>query len=115
VKSLRSNIYTGFAIIVVLLVAIGLIGYFGANQLNKSSTAMRQVSEIDATVGEIDRQVTELQLRVSRYMATGQDLLGRDIIRLNDDLIADINKQATSQIDPQIKDLFLRMSKLLPE
>lgn len=114
-KSLRSNIYTGFAIIVALLIAIGLIGYHGANQLNESSTAMRRVSEIDSAVGEIDRNVTELQLRVSRYMATGHDSLRDDIIRLNDQLIGQINERASNQIDPQMQDLFLRMSERLPE
>lgn len=114
-KSLRSNIYTSFAVIVALLIAIGLIGYLGANQLNESSTAMRQVSETDAAVGEIDRDVTELQLRVSRYMATGHDSLRDDIIRLNDALIAKIDERTRNQIDPQMQDLFLRMSERLPE
>lgn len=114
-KSLRSKIHTGFAIIIVLLIAIGLIGYHGVQQLNQSSTAMRQVSQIDAVVGEIDRDVTELQLRVSRYMASGHESLRADIERLNDDLISRINDQAANQPDADMRDLFLRMSEQLPE
>lgn len=114
-KSLRSNIYTSFAVIVALLIAIGLFGYLGANKLNQSSTAIRQVSKIDAAVSDIDGKVTELQLRVSRYMATGHDWLRDDIIRLNDDLIVNINERAKSQTDPEMQDLFLRMSERLPE
>lgn len=98
-----------------MLVAIGLIGFLGTYRLNESSTAMRRVSEIDAAVGEINRKVTELQLRVSRYMATGHDSLRSDIIQLNDSLIDEINKRATNQIDPEMLDLFVRMSERLPE
>lgn len=113
-KSLRSNIYTGFAIIVALLIAIGLIGYLGSKRLSDSSAAMRRVSDIDAAVAEIDREVTELQLRVSRYMATGHRSLQKDIVKLNDHLIDQINQRAKAQIDPQMEDLFLRMSERLP-
>lgn len=114
-KSLRSKIHTGFAILIILLIAIGFIGYHGVNQLNQSSTAMRQVSEVDAIVGAIDRNVTDLQLRVSRYMATGHESLRTDVVRLNNDLISTINDQATNQAAPEMRDLFQRMSERLPE
>ncbi|MEP3482392.1 MAG: ATP-binding protein [Fuerstiella sp.] len=113
-KSLRSNIYTGFAIIVALLIGVGLIGYLGSKQLSDSSAAMRKVSSTDAAIAKINRDVTELQLRVARYMATGHRSLQSDIIALNDHLIDQINQQVEAQVAPEMQDLFLRMSVRLP-
>ena len=76
---------------------------------------MRQASEVSIAVQQIDRDVQELQLRVSRYMATGHDSLRNDIVRLNDRLVSHIESQASTQTNQQMKDLFVRMSEHLPE
>lgn len=114
-NSLRSNIYFGFTVIVTLLAAIGVIGYSGVSRLYESSAAMQQASAVSLVVQEIDRDVQELQLRVSRYMATGHNSLRRDIVQLNDRLVSRINEQATNQENKEMRDMFVRMSQHLPE
>lgn len=113
-NSLRSNIYLGFAAIVALLVAIGLIGYSGVSRLNESSDAIKNSAAVTTVVQEIDRDVQVLQLRVSRYMANGHDTLLDDVVRLNDRLVWRINEQASIQKDESMRDLFSRMSDHLP-
>lgn len=115
VKSLRTKIYVGFAVIVSLLVAVGLIGYSSAKTFQDSSNAMREISEVNAVVLEIDRNVQELQLRVSRYMTSGHESLRADVVSLNDKLVATIEDAANGQTDPEMRNIFQRMSEHLPE
>lgn len=114
-NSLRSKIYIGFAAVVSLVVAIGLIGYIGAAQLQDSTIEMRRISDVNSQVLKIDRDVQELQLRVGRYVASGHVALRDDIVELNNDLIRAIREAEESQTDPEMRDLFERMSQQLPE
>lgn len=114
-NSLRAKIYLGFAVILVLLVVIGLIGYSGAQRLDESSDAMKRISDVNAVVLQIDRDVQELQLRISRYMGSGHDSLRAEIIAMNDRLIRLISVQAANQTDPELRGLFQNMSEHLPE
>lgn len=114
-NSLRSNIYFGFAVMIALLVAVGLFGYFGVSRLNTSSEAMRQVAELDAAVGRIDQNVSELQLRVSRYIETGKTSIQEDVLRILASLTTQIEQQSSSEIDPEMRTLFQRMSEHVEE
>lgn len=114
-NSLRSRIYIGFAIIASLLVVLGLIGHYGTRRLHVASNAMRDVSDVNAVVLEVDRDVQELQLRVGRYVTSGGVALQNEIITLNDHLVLLIEDTANDQTEPEMRDLFDRMSEHLPE
>jgi len=114
-NSLRTKIYFGFAVIVLLLIAVGLIGYSSAMRLQMSSAAMRDISAINSVVLGIDRDVQELQLRVGRYMTSGHDSLRDDVLNLNDRLLSIIEDATQEQTDPEMLEIFQRMSEHLPE
>ncbi|MCA9057735.1 MAG: hypothetical protein KDA85_04525, partial [Planctomycetaceae bacterium] len=113
--NLKARIYSGFAIKSVLLCGIGLIGFLGTSELYQSSNEMQHVSDINASVLGIDRDIQELQLHVGRYMASSQDAIRQEIVELNDRLFENISAMASQQTDPELREIFDKMAEHLPE
>ena len=112
---LKTKIYLGFAVLALLLVVIGANGYRGVAHLHASSNAMKQISDIDTAVLQIDRDIQELQLRVGRYISSGGESASDQIIALNSRLTREVNETARHQSDPELRPIFDEMANRLPQ
>jgi signal transduction histidine kinase len=115
VTSVGAKIYVGFAVIVLLLMANGAVGYFGAHQLRDASEGMQQVARVNAAVLEIDRDVQELRLRVNRYIASGYASARQDVERIGKRLFSRIEAATRERSGPVVRDSFERMAGHLRE
>jgi len=104
--SLRSKIYSGFALIVVLLVFNGVLSYVGLGRLRSTTDALQHVEGVNATVLTIARDVQELRLRVDRYVASGHDSLRDEVGKINRRLDRHIQHVYSQPIDDRMRELF---------
>lgn len=105
-QSLKAKIYTGFAIIVGLLVLNGVISYSGMNRLGSELELMQRAEDLSAGMLRIDRDVQELELRVGRFVATGYDSQRDAAEKIYERLAKSIDEVKVVQKEQEIQDLF---------
>lgn len=110
--SLKARIYAGFAIIVVLALANGTLGYVAVHRLNLETLSMQKTARTAATALKLDRDVHELKLRVNRYISTGHESSVESIIELNRTLEGRIRK-TTLIVDEEPSDLLVEIAEHL--
>lgn len=108
-KSLRVQILVGVIVIVVLLIAIGLIGYIGTKSLAMSTRSMRNFADLNAGILEVDRDVQELQMWAEKYITTGHDSIRDSAVKVHDKLVSRVqgtmNGSATQEIKPSLQEI----------
>ena len=72
--SLKTKIYGGFAIIVVLLMLTALVSMISLKKESESREAIRYVEAVNTSVLEIDRDLQEMRTLVDRYIRAGSDV-----------------------------------------
>lgn len=107
--SLRSNIYVGFAVILGLLIANGLVSYFGLLRLRETLAGREAIDGANATVLKIDRDVQELRLRVDRYITNGHASLRDEVESINQRLRDRVQSVQNQSLDQRMSDLFGRV------
>lgn len=70
-SSLRWKIYTGFGVIILLLIINGMLGIYGLGNAMFRFDQYRKVEKAYNESIEINRNVQELKLRVNQYINTG--------------------------------------------
>lgn len=113
--SLKSRIFIGFAIIVLLLIANGIISYLGIDQLRADTALMNRVEQALNSVQRIDRDVQELKLRVARYVSTGYDSQREEAQQLSDRLMKRFDSVTTRKHDPTSAQLLDQISGHMEE
>ena len=104
--SLKSKIYTGFAVIACLLLLIGCVSYFGQSRLANSISSLQQINSINSNVLELDRDVQKLQLRVDRFVTTGHDSLSDEVRKIHERISSHIKKAKSETDDGEIVGLY---------
>ena len=104
--SLRAKIYTGFAIIVALLVLNAVLSNVGLGRLRATVDSLQHVEDANAAVLTIARDVQELRMRVDRYVASGHDSLRDEVGKINRRLELQIAKAHENPINAEMQQMF---------
>lgn len=112
-NSLRAQLYFGVVVIVILLVTIGLIGYFGTTSLARSSFAIRDVSDLNLAVLESDRDVQELQMWAEKYITTGHDSMRDSVLDVHEALTERVTETLNGQSSPEMRSSLEEISRHL--
>ncbi len=99
-QSLKSKIFAGFAIIVLLLIANGIVSYLGLEHVRSDNSRLSQVEATRNTIQRIDRDVQELKLRVARYVSTGYDSQREEAHLLYQRLIDNLDAAKERELEP---------------
>lgn len=79
------------------MIAVGLIGYYGTTRLAASSSDMRDISELNAAILEVDRDVQELQMWAEKYITTGHDSMRDSVFEVHDKLTQRVSSTISGQ------------------
>jgi methyl-accepting chemotaxis protein len=113
INKIGAKIYTGFLSMLVLMMAISMLGYFGLNGTGAALSEYSIVSAQTSRIQDIERRVTELLRAVTAYARNGDAALAAEINQIRKRLADSIKAEEDDSPSPEAKDAFARMNKLL--
>ncbi len=101
--SVKSRIYTGFAVVCILLVVVGVISYFGLFRTKNHFINFTKLSEQAILHVNIGRNVTELQRQSLRFTYEGHEMSESNVYSLHDILEKDLRVARQTTLDRKSK------------
>jgi methyl-accepting chemotaxis protein len=70
---IRTKLLAGFMLVLLILVAVGAVGYFSSTTVSAALASMLGRAKASEAVAGIDRQIVALRWSVGQYHATGEE------------------------------------------
>ncbi len=72
-RSLRSQVYLSFALVLGIVLVVGTLGYFGVSRLIANFSDLEEINTRSQDILQLDRSVIELSRNVQAFIFTGHE------------------------------------------